>query len=120
MCSSDLGLCEVTGVSSISVVRECDPEMFPSGSTFPITEFGEYHIPAPLEKDIPTQVWDMVINAPPLEDDKPSEEVVALAEQRVQARADKNWAESDKLRDEITARGWTVQDTKEGYKLVKS
>lgn len=114
------GLCEVNGVSSISVVRECDPEMFPSGSTFPLTEFGEYHIPAPLEKDIPTHVWDMVINAQPLEDDKPSEEVVTLAEQRIQARAKKNWAESDKLRYEITALGWTVQDTKEGYKLVKS
>jgi cysteinyl-tRNA synthetase len=93
--------------------------MFPSGSTFPITEFGEYHIPAPLDKDIPAHVWDMVINASPLEGDRPSGEVVALAEQRVRARAHKNWGESDKLRDEIDALGWTVQDTKEGYKLVK-
>src|SRR5688572_17866114 len=32
------GFCELNGVSSVSLVRECDPEMFPSGSTFPITE----------------------------------------------------------------------------------
>jgi len=114
------GLCEVNGVSSVSVVRECDPEMYPSGSTFAISEFGEYHIPNPIDRDIPAEVWDMVVNALPLEEDKPSDEAMALAEKRRQARADKDWAKSDKLRDEITALGWTVQDTKEGQKLVKS
>ena len=116
----DSGFCEVNGVSSVSVIRECDPEMYPSGSKFPITEFGEYHIPHPIEKDIPAHVWDMVLNAPPLQDDQPSEEAVALAEKRQQARAAKDWARSDQLRAEIEALGWTVQDTKEGYKLVKS
>ncbi|MGZ9224363.1 MAG: CysS/YqeB C-terminal domain-containing protein [Anaerolineales bacterium] len=114
------GLCEVNGVSSVSVVRECDPEMYPSGSTFAISEFGEYYIPNPIDRDIPAEVWDMVVNASPLEEDKPSDEAMALAEKRRQARADKDWAKSDKLRDEITALGWTVQDTKEGQKLVKS
>lgn len=113
------GLCEVNGVSSVSVVRECDPEMFPSGSTFAITEFGEYHIPNPIDKDIPADVWDMVVNAPSLEEAKPPDEAIALAEKRQQARADKDWAKSDKLRDEIAALGWTVQDTKEGQKLIK-
>jgi hypothetical protein len=28
--------------------------------------------------------------------------------------------ESDKLRDEIYALGWAVQDNKDGYKLVKN
>jgi len=113
------GLCEVNGVSSVSVVRECDPGMFPSGSTFAISELGEYHIPHPLDGDIPADVWDMVVNAPPLEEDKPSDEAIALAEKRQQARVDKDWSKSDKLRDEITALGWTVQDTKEGQKLIK-
>lgn len=113
------GLCEVNGVSSVSVVRECDPGMFPSGSTFAISEFGEYHVPHPIDRDIPAHVWDMVVNAPPLEEDKPSDEAIALAEKRQQARVDKDWSKSDKLRDEITALGWTVQDTKEGQKLIK-
>jgi cysteinyl-tRNA synthetase len=42
-----------------------------------------------------------------------------LLETREKARADKNWAESDRLRDEITALGWQVQDTPDGAKLVK-
>ena len=62
----------------------------------------------------------MVVNAPPMGEDKPSEKVLKLLEQRQQAGADKQWAESDRLRDQIAALGWTVQDTKEGQKLVKS
>lgn len=114
------GLCEVSGVSSVSLVRECDPEMFPSGSKFSLNELGEFRLPDPLEKDIPSQAWEMCVNAPPLDEDQPSEEVLVLLEQRVLARANKDWSESDKLREAITALGWTVQDSKDGYKLVKN
>ncbi len=114
------GLCEVSGVSSVSLVRECDPEMYPSGSKFPLNELGEFRIPNPTEKNIPASVWEMCLNAPPLEDNEPPEEVKVLVEQRAAARAGRNWAESDKLRDEIAALGWIVQDSKEGYKLVRN
>jgi hypothetical protein len=116
----EAGLCEVSGVSSVSLVRECDPEIYPSGSKFKLSELGEVQIPDPLEKDIPPHVWDLVLNAPPQENDQPSKEVIALAEERLIARANKNWAESDRLRDAIAALGWTVQDSKDEYKLVKS
>lgn len=113
------GLCEVSGVSSVSLVRECDPEMYASGAKFPLAELGTFRIPEPLEKDIPASVWEMCLNAPPREEDQPSQEVVALVEQRLAARANRDWAESDKLREEIAALGWIVQDSKDGYKLVK-
>jgi cysteinyl-tRNA synthetase len=45
-------------------------------------------------------------------------EVVALAEQRQQARTDKDFAESDRLRDEIAAAGWVVRDEAGGFRLV--
>jgi cysteinyl-tRNA synthetase len=44
--------------------------------------------------------------------------VQGLVNLREQARAAKNWAESDRLRDEIAALGWTVKDTKDGPKLT--
>ena len=116
----ETGLCEVSGVSSVSLVRECNPEMFASGSRFQLSELGEFRIPDPLERDIPVDVWEMCLNAPPLEEDQPSPEVLGLVERRAAARASKNWAESDRLRDEIAARGWTVQDSRDGSKLVKS
>ena len=112
------GICEVSGVSSISLVRECDPEMYPSGSTFELKELGDYHLPDPIEKNISSQAWEMVCNTPPLEA-APSDEVVALAEKRLEARAEKRWVESDQLRDEIASLGWKIQDSKEGYELVK-
>jgi cysteinyl-tRNA synthetase len=45
--------------------------------------------------------------------------VEAKLAQREQARAEKNWALSDQLRDEIQALGYQVQDGKEGQKVVK-
>jgi len=54
--------------------------------------------------------------------DKPQElpaEIQKLAEARRQAREAKNWAESDRLRDEIQAMGYTVKDTRDGMKLLK-
>lgn len=38
-----------------------------------------------------------------------------LLEQRSQAKADKNWALSDKIRDDLQALGFEVKDTKDGY-----
>jgi cysteinyl-tRNA synthetase len=46
-------------------------------------------------------------------------EVAALAEQRWQAKKDKNWAEADKLRVQIDSLGYAVKDSKEGYTVSK-
>ena len=46
-------------------------------------------------------------------------EIAALLEERAAARAARNWAESDRLRDEIATRGWIVKDSKEGQSCTK-
>ena len=116
----ETGLCEVNGVSSVSLVRECNPEIYPAGSKFPLTELGNVSLPNPPETGISSQAWELVLNAPPLDEDTPPKHILALAERRLAARASKNWVESDRLRDQLIAEGWTVQDGKDGYKLVKS
>ena len=45
-------------------------------------------------------------------------EAVALAEQREQARARRDFEEADRLRGEIAALGWEVRDVAEGFQLV--
>ena len=45
-------------------------------------------------------------------------EVAQLAEQRENARREKNWKQSDELRDQISELGWDVRDTKDGQKLT--
>jgi len=47
-------------------------------------------------------------------------EIQAKADARQQARADKNWALSDQLRDELVALGYTVQDSKDGMKVFRN
>ncbi len=44
-------------------------------------------------------------------------EIQEIAAKRWQAKAAKNWAESDALRDELTAKGWVMKDGKEDYSL---
>lgn len=41
-------------------------------------------------------------------------EVEALIQARLQARAEKNWAESDRIRDQLTAMGVVLEDSKGG------
>ena len=45
-------------------------------------------------------------------------DVVTLAEERRAARAAGDFAEADRLRDELAARGWEVRDAAEGFRLV--
>jgi cysteinyl-tRNA synthetase len=45
-------------------------------------------------------------------------EVVSLAEERQRARSSQDFDEADRLRQEIAARGWEVQDVAEGYRLI--
>jgi hypothetical protein len=113
-------VCEVSGVSSVSVLdARGELKMHASGAKFSLAELGNFNPPAPLETNIPAQVWQMVNSAQKVEEVPPSDEVLALLEQRKEARARKDFAESDRLRDAIKALGWVVQDGKEGQKLVK-
>ena len=47
------------------------------------------------------------------------QELLEKLEQRAQARKEKNWALSDKLRDEINQAGYDIKDSPEGSTLVK-
>lgn len=47
-------------------------------------------------------------------------DIQVLAEERWQARADKEWAKSDELRDKLKDLGWIVKDGKEGWSLEQS
>lgn len=50
----------------------------------------------------------------------PPEEVLKLIEERKLARANKNWAKSDELRDILKNKGWSVKDLPDGtVQLIK-
>jgi cysteinyl-tRNA synthetase len=68
------------------------------------------------------QWWDninQVLQIQPDEETIPSE-AQELLQQRAAARAAKDWAQSDALRQKIAELGWTVKDTKDGQKVTKT
>ncbi len=52
-------------------------------------------------------------------DDAPDGEARALLQAREAARAARDFAEADRLRDELAARGWQVRDSADGPALVR-
>ena len=60
------------------------------------------------------------VTAPAPEKIEVPEDIAALAEARFAAKKEKNWAEADRLRNEIAARGYVIKDTKEGYVIEKA
>lgn len=62
-------------------------------------------------------------NAKKIDDTKAEEipeNIKTLAEARWAARQNKDWGESDRLREELEAAGWQMEDGKDSYKLKKS
>ena len=59
---------------------------------------------------------DQVLGILPEADDELDAESLALLDARSVARAARDWAESDRLRDELAARGVAVEDTRDGQR----
>ena len=48
------------------------------------------------------------------------QEIIDLAEERQKARDNKNWQESDRIREKILSKGYQIKDTNQGYELTKN
>jgi len=59
---------------------------------------------------------DDVLAILPDEEDELEDELRELLDERLAARARKDWAESDRLRDELMTRGIAVEDTRDGQR----
>jgi cysteinyl-tRNA synthetase len=63
-------------------------------------------------------VFGLADVAAPAATDGPGPEAQELLAQREEARAARDWAEADRLRDALRERGWTVRDGADGAELV--
>lgn len=54
-----------------------------------------------------------------LKEEKIPEEIIKLAEEREQARKNKDFKKSDELREKINSLGYEIKDSPEGYKISK-
>jgi hypothetical protein len=116
----EAGICTVSGVGSVTLLRACNPETFRTGAEFPISELGVFQWPENPETGISARAWEMVKSAcHPVSTEQAPEEIVRLAEERQQARLRQDWATADTVRQKMATLGWLVQDTPEGQKFIR-
>lgn len=112
------GSCSVSGVSSATLLRDCDPRIFPSKAVFPIRELG--HVALVGNAVIRPGAWELLEAAARQAGSiQPPDDVMVLMKARQQARQDQDWKRSDELRQQISDLGWTVQDTPEGPQVTR-
>jgi hypothetical protein len=104
--------CRVIGRGGVSLCQGGAEHRFEHGQSLPISALGSFHMPDPQE-GIPAEVWERVrgAQAEASAAAQPPPEVVALVQEREAARARRDWAAADDLRQRILALGWQVRDT---------
>jgi cysteinyl-tRNA synthetase len=75
-----------------------------------------------MEAGIPAGIWEQALAAQSELQEQPAcdapEEVFSLVEEREAARARRDWATSDELRDRIADLGWQIRDTAAGPQVL--
>lgn len=111
--------CRISGVSSVTICDGKETRIFPSGKECEMDALGTFEMPD-ADDGISPAALDFLRNTPePKLDSALPAEVLKLADDRQQTRTEKDFAASDRLRDEIAALGWEVRDTPDGQELVK-
>ena len=72
-----------------------------------------------LEKMMQTLGGVLGLFEKPRQDLEIPEEIQALVAARTEARASKDWAEADRIRDELKAKGWVLEDKAGGTRVKK-
>lgn len=107
--------CQVIGIGRVTLLQNGKEIFLSSGRSFPLTIFGKFRIPK-FGADVDPLVWKKALDrikrkGEPVE---PSREVLRLVEERALARSREDWAEADRLREQIHLLGWRVLDTPRG------
>ncbi len=114
------GQATVMGRGAVTVLRAGTACRFERAAVFSLQELGAFRVPS-LEDGLPADVVRetamRVVEAEAVPD-VPAE-VHALVAQRQAARAARDWAASDRLRQDLAALGWQVQDTPQGAQVSK-
>ncbi len=113
------GAAAVMGAGDVTVLHGPGARTVSQDGRFSLAEFGPFGWPEP-DVDLPPEVWAQALaahEAAVLSPQAPAE-VWALATKRQTARERRDWAAADRLRHEIEALGWRVQDTPGGPQCI--
>lgn len=112
------GQCHVKGNGGVTLLDGDQEHFFDHSSSFSLDQLGKWHLP-PAGEGIAAEVWQTAVQLQQQKESpnairEPSSQAEALLAARMEARAAKDWAKADLLRDELEALGWQVHDTPEG------
>ncbi len=113
------GHCTVVGIGAVEIVRNGTTVRYNSKERFDVAELGDWQLPDE-DAGIPQAIWQDALDAAVKNDGEasgPSDALIALANARAAAREAKDWGEADRIRDELAAQGWQVNDTPDGPQL---
>jgi cyanophycinase-like exopeptidase len=112
-----------SGLDVVAEARSAHVHQYQSGDVFPLSECCPFDTLVSPQQDLPANVWQRALavqkqvqvgrKAP----EEPPSDVLALVQQREEARASRDWDKADELRQQITELGWEIQDTPDGPKL---
>jgi hypothetical protein len=110
--------CHVLGKGGITVLRDREELRFTDGQTFGIHETGPFKAVSP-DEGIPDEVWTRIEQAQTQARQMsiPPWEALRLMEEREAARAGRDWAKADALREQVAQLGWRITDTRQGPRL---
>jgi hypothetical protein len=110
----------VSGLGGVTLIKDGKENFFPDKTAFPFKTLGSIQRPD-LNDYVSPSVWEDINSVNKSERDKSPEiheGVSKLVIERETSRKEKNWAESDRLREEILSLGWHIRDTEGGPELV--
>jgi len=117
---SAAALCQVMGRGGVTLLHGGAARRYSTGQAFALAELGDFQLPAP-QAGIPDAVWHAVqaAGAAPA---APSPRIVppqvlVLLHRREEARARRDYATADDLRQQMAGLGWQVDDTPSGPAL---
>lgn len=114
------GVLRVMGAGAVTLIGTDTARRIEAKDAVPLALLGITRWPEPGE-GIPASVAEQARTGDEPGPESPPaapEEVLALAQERADARSRRDWATADRLRAEIGARGWQVQDEASGYQVI--
>jgi hypothetical protein len=113
----ETGACQVIGAGQVTLLSAHSRKVTEYAQGFNLAELGPFRRADPAE-GVPPDLWTSLQASPQAPDGQPRpqapREVLNLVEARDAARRRHDWSAADKLRDEILALGWQIQDTANG------
>lgn len=119
VCDPAAGEAVVLGRGAVTLLRAGTKRLFPAGTRISLEAFGDRY-PWPGQwPDVSPRARELAA-ARSGEVEQPPPEVLDLVVRRQEARKRRDWAEADRLRGEIAARGWLVEDAADGWRLRRA